>query len=175
MEWLLFTYWLPTEPSRKRGFVWRRLKKAGALSIEGTGWLLPKTEPSSARIAEIARTVEEMGGTTNLFVASDVTEEQAQRTVARFREEREREYGEVAKECQKALRHIERELEQQEFSFEEVEELEGDLEKIRRWLSEVKERDFWDCPARHGVERLIGEVEARLAAFTQETYDRLHQ
>ena len=43
MEWLLFTYWLPPEPSRKRVFIWRQLKKIGALSTEGGGWLLPKS------------------------------------------------------------------------------------------------------------------------------------
>jgi len=64
MEWLLFTYWLPPEPSRKRVFIWRQLKKIGALSAEGTGWLLPKTEPLLTAITDIIRSVEELEGTT---------------------------------------------------------------------------------------------------------------
>jgi len=71
------------------------------------------------------------------------------------------------------LRHMERERQQQEFNFEEVQELDGDLEKINRWLSEAKGRDFWDIAAREEVERLISEAETGLTTFTQETYERV--
>lgn len=71
------------------------------------------------------------------------------------------------------MRHIVSEREQQEFSFEEVQELEGDLGKIHRRLSEARERDVWDVAAREEVQRLTEEAEENLAAFTQETYDRL--
>ena len=173
MEWLLFTYWLPPEPSRKRVFVWRQLKKIGALSTEGGGWLLPKRELLSAKVADIARTVEEMGGTTNLYKVTHSNEEQEQRAIAKFQQEREREYSEIITECQKVLKHIERERQVRQFNIEEVEELEGDLEKIKRWSSEAKKRDFWEVAAGNEVEKLISEVEASLADFTQKTYETL--
>jgi hypothetical protein len=172
MEWLLFTYWLPAEPSRKRVYIWRQLKKLGALSMEGTGWLLPKAEPFETRIKDVLSSVEEMEGTANLYSVTDFGEAQEQRAINRFQQEREREYDEINKECHKMLRHIERERQQQEFNFEEVQELEGDLGKIKRWLSEAKERDFWEITAREEVDKLIKEAEAGLAAFTQETYER---
>jgi vacuolar-type H+-ATPase subunit I/STV1 len=173
MDWLLFTYWLPAEPSRKRVFVWRQLKKLGALSMEGAGWLLPKAEPIATKIEDILNSVEEMEGTANLYSVTDFSEIQEQRAIARFKQEREREYAEIIKECHKMLRHIERERQQQEFNFEEVQELEGDLGKINRWLSEAKERDFWDVTAREEVEKLISKAETGLATFTQETYERM--
>ena len=172
MDWLLFTYWLPAEPSRKRVFIWRQLKKLGALSMEGAGWLLPKAEPIATKIKDILNSVEEMEGTANLYSVTDFSEIQEQRAIARFKQEREREYAEIIKECHKMLRHIERERQQQEFNFEEVQELEGDLGKINRWLSEAKERDFWDVTAREKVEKLKSKAETDLATFTQETYER---
>ncbi|MBM2831478.1 MAG: ChrB protein [Dehalococcoidia bacterium] len=168
MKWFLFTYSLPPEPSRKRVFVWRQLKKAGALFTEG-GWLLPKKAPLAAAIEAITHTVEEMGGTTNLYVVTHFNEAQEQRTIARFQQEREREYSEIISECRKTLRHIEREHQAHRFNLEE---LEGDLEKIKRWFSEAKKRDFWQVPAGKEVEELMTELEARLAAFTQKTYDQ---
>jgi len=171
MDWLLFSYWLPTEPSRKRVFTWRQLKKIGALSTEGGGWLLPKTEELSTGIADIARSVEEMGGTTNLYAVTHSSEVQEQRAIARFQQEREQEYAGIVTECQKALKHIEWERHRQEFNFEEVEELEGDLEKIIRWYSDVKKRDFWETAAGVNVEKSIREVEDSLAAFIQKTYE----
>lgn len=140
--------------------------------MEGTGWLLPKAELFETRIKDVLSSVEEMEGTANLYSVTDFGEAQEQRAITRFQQEREREYGEIIKECHKMLRHIERERQQQEFNFEEVQELEGDMGKIKRWLSEAKERDFWDVTAREEVEKLIKEAEARLAAFTQETYER---
>lgn len=100
------------------------------------------------------------------------TNTQEQRAVDRFRLEREREYSEIVRECRKALNHIGRERERGEFHFEEVEELEGDLEKIRRWYTDVATRDYWAATARAHVDEAIAEVEADLAAFVEETYAR---
>jgi len=140
--------------------------------MEGAGWLLPKAEPFATKIKEILNSVEEMEGTANLYSVTDFSEIQEQRAIARFKQEREREYAEIIKECHKMLRHIERERQQQEFNFEEVQELEGDLGKINRWFSEAKERDFWDVATREELEELISEAETGLTTFTQETYER---
>jgi Asp-tRNA(Asn)/Glu-tRNA(Gln) amidotransferase C subunit len=140
--------------------------------MEGTGWLLPKAEPFATKIKDILNSVEEMEGTANLYSVTDFSGTQEQRAINRFQQEREKEYGELIKECHKVLRHIERECRQQEYNFEEVQELEGDLEKIKRWFSEARERDFRDVAPRKEVAKLIAEGEAGLAAFTRETYER---
>ena len=36
--WLLLTYKLPTEPSRRRVYVWRKLKRLGAIRIFEAVW-----------------------------------------------------------------------------------------------------------------------------------------
>ena len=134
---------------------------------------MPKREPLSAKITELMHTVEEMGGTANLFTATHANDIQEKRTVARFQQEREQEYAGITEECRKTLRHIEREGQEGQFNMGEVEEIEGDLGKINHWFSHVKERDFWESDARKEVERLINKVETNLATFTQKTYERL--
>jgi hypothetical protein len=173
MEWFIFSYWLPAEPSRKRVFVWRQLKKIGALSADGTGWLVPKTDALSSKITDIMHTVEEMGGTTRLYIANHFSETQEQDTIAKFQQERGKEYFEIIKECHKALKHIEKEFQSCQFKFEELEELQGDLDKINRWFAEAKQRDFWGNSIQIEVQKLIDEVEARLADFIQKTYDTM--
>jgi hypothetical protein len=170
MEWLMFSYWLPPEPSRKRVSVWRQLKKIGALST-GAGWLLPNTDPFSKNFSELARNVEEMGGTANLYLVNHFTEEQEQRTIAKFQQEREKEYSELIAECHKALKHIEWEYDRKEFNFEEVEELEGDVEKIKRWLVEISKRDTFQSSVRNEVENTLNKVEESLAHFIEKTYE----
>jgi len=141
--------------------------------MEGAGWLIPNAEPFATRIKDILKSVEKMEGTANLYSVTDFNEVQEQRAIARFQQERDREYTEIIKECHKLLRHMERERQQQEFNFEEVQELEGDLGKIHRWLAEAKERDFWDVATREEVKKLTNEAETGLAAFTQETFERM--
>jgi hypothetical protein len=171
MEWLIFTYWLPAEPSRKRVSVWRQLKKLGAISAEGSGWLLPKTEPTLANLTGMIQSVEEMEGTANLFIATHFSDAQEQRTITRFHQEREKEYTEITYECHKTLKHIERETHACRFHYEEVEELEGDVEKIERWFSDVNQRSFWEVPESNEVDKLLGEVRDKLAEFVQKTYE----
>lgn len=134
---------------------------------------MPKKEPLVAKIMELMRTVEEMGGTANLFTVIHSSDTQEKRIVARFQQERELEYAEIINECRKTLRHIERETQEEQFNLSEVEEIEGDLGKIDHWFSHVKERDFWEADDRKEVEKMINEVEANLSAFTQKTYDKL--
>lgn len=175
MDWLLFSCWLPPEPSRKRVYTWRQLKKLGALSIEGGGWLLPKTEELTSALVDLWKSVEEMGGTANLFTVTHYTGEQEERVIRRFEKEREQEYASIVTECQKAQKHIEWESQRGEYNFEEVEELEGDLEKIRRWFNEIKKRDFGDIAMRKEVEEAIAAVEDSLGIFVHKTYEVTNQ
>lgn len=171
MEWLMFSYWLPPEPSRKRVSIWRQLKKIGALSTEGAGWLLPDTERFCESFSELVRHVEEMGGTANLYRVNHFTEGQEQRTIAKFQQEREKEYSEIIAECHKALKHIEWEYDRKEFNFEEVEELEGDVDKIKRWLAEITKRDIFQSSVRQEVEKILEKVEESLSNFIEKTYE----
>lgn len=171
MEWLLFSYWLPPDPSRKRVYTWRQLKKLGALSTEGGGWLLPKTEGLASSLTNLGHAVEDMGGTANLYTATHFSKEQEERAIQRIEKEREKEYAGIITECQKALTHIEWEFQRGEYNFEEVEELECDLEKIRRWYNEVKKRDFWNIAIQKDVDNAMSSVEDRLGMFIQTTYE----
>lgn len=171
MEWLMFSYWLPPEPSRKRVSIWRQLKKIGALSTEGAGWLLPNVDPHSKSFSELVHNVEVMGGTANLYLVNHFTEEQEQRTITKFQQERDKEYSELVAECHKALKHIEWEYERKEFNFEEVEELEGDVEKIKRWLAEITKRDVFHSDVRNEVGIILDKVEKSLVDFIEKTYE----
>ena len=123
--------------------------------MEGTGWLLPRAEPFQTKIKDVFGSVEEMGGTANLYSIADMSEAQEQRALSRFQQEREKEYAEILRECRKMLRRIAKERERGEFNAEEARELEHNLAKIDRWLAAAGERDFGDVPTRREVEELI--------------------
>ena len=41
--WLLLAYKVPRDPSAARVYVWRKLKKLGAVALQDAVWVLPST------------------------------------------------------------------------------------------------------------------------------------
>jgi len=41
--WVLLTYKIPREPTASRAYVWRKLKRLGALLMHDAVWVLPNT------------------------------------------------------------------------------------------------------------------------------------
>lgn len=62
INWLILTYKLPTEPSARRVFVWRKLKKLGAITIFEAVWTLPDTPRTHEHFQWLAAEIQEMGG-----------------------------------------------------------------------------------------------------------------
>jgi hypothetical protein len=62
MTWLLLTYKLPTEPSARRVYVWRKLKKLGAVTIFDAIWVLPDSPRTHEQFQWLAAEIQEMGG-----------------------------------------------------------------------------------------------------------------
>ncbi len=60
--WLLLTYKLPSEPSRRRGYVWRKLKRLGAINIYEAVWVLPENFRTREQLQWLAVEIQEMGG-----------------------------------------------------------------------------------------------------------------
>lgn len=62
MNWLLLTYKLPSNPSARRVYIWRKLKKLGAIGPFDAVWVLPDTPRTYEQFQWLAAEIEEMGG-----------------------------------------------------------------------------------------------------------------
>ncbi len=165
-RWLLLIYTVPTNPSRTRAYVWREIRRGGALLLRDGVAALPRAKDTLAWAEEAARAIIKGGGTATaasaLFDAAD-----ERRLLQAFRRDRAREYEEIVESCEGLLAHIDREREHAVFTFEEVEELEADLDKIRRWYRAVQERDRFGTPAAKRAGSAIDDCAKRLAAFAE--------
>src|SRR5206468_6803389 len=95
------------------------------------------------------------------------------RIIEAFRAQRANEYAEIIEECEtKFVKEIEFEHFRQNYTFEEAEEIEQDLEKIRRWFERVRERDWFKAERRDEVETWLGKCQGLLARFEEEVYRR---
>ncbi len=172
LDWILLAYTLPGEPSRLRVAVWRRLRKLGAAYLNEGIWFLPNREDLAKAVRRVVADVEGHGGTASAFLARGMQENQSARLQARFNQARDEEYAEVRRQCERFLAHVQQATEAENFAFTELEELEQDLEKRKRWLAEIMGRDVFGSSERQPVEGLLEQCKEVLARFTEQAFER---
>lgn len=171
-SWLLLIYTVPAAPSRKRATIWRALKQAGAVYLRDGVCTLPQRDDTAATLRAIAAKVEELAGEATLVESAGLPVARAEAIVGRARRERAAEYAELARAAGDFLEHIERETAHREFTFREVEELAEDLEKLRRWVGQVRARDHFGVAEAGSVDDLLVRCDEALGAFLEEASRR---
>src|SRR5207244_8044465 len=109
LTWLLLIYTVPAEPSRKRAFIWREIKKAGAIYVRGGVCALPEREDTFATLRAIAAKVDLFSGQAILAQTVQLHPERAEALVAQIRGARAAEYDDIAREAEQFLEHLRRE------------------------------------------------------------------
>ncbi len=140
-NWLLFIYKVPSEPSRKRTFVWRHLNRMHALYLQQAVCLLPDAEVNARELEKLARRIEEFGGEVTLLSAKSKDATWEKEIEARFESEKNSKYEKLHEEITKFVDEIEFEEHRKRFTAEELEELEEKLEGLERWFKKLKERN----------------------------------
>ena len=70
MNWLLLVYKIPREPTARRVYVWRKLKRLGALALQDAVWLLPATPWTREQLQWLAAEINELEGTATFWEAA---------------------------------------------------------------------------------------------------------
>jgi uncharacterized protein YdbL (DUF1318 family) len=167
LTWLLLIYTVPAEPSRKRAFIWRELKKVGAPYLRDGVCILPERPDTYELARAIAARVEEFGGQATLVSGARLEAARSTALVEHFRAARAAEYQEIAGEADRLLEHVARETEHREFTYAELEELESDLAKLRRWTDQVVARDYFGDGPPADLRDVLDRCEQALGSFLE--------
>jgi uncharacterized protein YdbL (DUF1318 family) len=167
ITWLLFIYTVPAEPSRKRAFIWRELKKVGAPYLRDGVAILPERPDTGELARAIAAKVEEFGGEATLVSGARLEASRSAALVEQFRSARAAEYDEIAGEVERLLEHVARETAHRAFTYAELEELESDLGKLRRWTDQVVARDYFGGAPPQALRDVLERCGQALAAFLE--------
>lgn len=171
--WLVLVYRVPSDVSNNRVSVWRDLKRAGALYLQQCVCVLPARSEPRAALGEVRDKIVRLGGSSNLFEVPGMAEQEEQALLDGFRDLSARQYAEIVEECEiKFVKEVEFETFRENFTFAEAEEIEQDLDKIRRWYARVQERDWFGATGRDAVARHIERCEALLEGFYTEVHTR---
>jgi hypothetical protein len=127
----------------------------------------PELEPEFRRVvAEIAG----LGGKPLAFLGENFAPGQQELLAKAFNSERSMEYLALLQRCDRFFVHVSRWTEAQELNFDAIEELEEDLEKRRRSLTQIAARDVFGVPERALVEASLEQCEAALSDFSERVY-----
>ncbi len=120
--WVLLTYKIPPEPSAKRVYIWRKLKRIGAVLHQDICWILPSNARNQEQFRWLAAEIIEMGGEALLWEADLLFGATNDAIIQRFIEQVEDPYTEI---------------------LEKVDREEADLEQLSRQYQAILAKDYF--------------------------------
>jgi hypothetical protein len=167
--WLLLIYRVPSEPTRLRATVWRRLRSLGAVYLQNSVAALPDAPPGERALRKLRHEILEMSGTAVLMRSEALVGEHD--VMAMFQAARDDEYEEIVDRCKDFLAQLEKEHVAEHFSFAELEENEVDLVKLQNWFEKVRARDTFGAPGREEAEKALAECALALEGYASKVYE----
>lgn len=172
MEWLLLIYTVPSQPSRKRVYVWRELKKLGVVYLRDGVALLPDRTEVREHLQAITERIVADDGSAELVLSPRFAGERDDALVARFHEERLAEYRELHHAGVRFLRDVLEEVDTEDFGFPDVENLESELGRLRRWFDQIQARDYFASPGSERVRDTLHKCGRAFERFSSEALGR---
>jgi DNA-binding transcriptional regulator PaaX len=166
--WLVLIYRVPSEPTRLRAAVWRRLKSLGAIYLQNSAAALPASVTAERALRKLRSEILDMSGTAVLLSCAVLAGEQE--VVAAFQAARADEYEEIVDKCEDFLGQVRKEYVAEHFTYAELEENEVDLVKLRNWLAKVTERDVFASSGRQAAEQALAVCEQTLEEYAARVY-----
>jgi hypothetical protein len=168
--WLLLVYRVPSEPTRLRATVWRRLKGLGAVYLQNSAAALPASPTAERALRKLRHDIVDMTGSAVLLECRALVGESE--IVTTFQDARNDEYEEVVDRCHDFLAQIEKEHVAEHFTYAELEENDVDLAKLKSWYEKVHGRDAFGAAGGSAAVTALAECEKALEAYAAAVYAR---
>ena len=132
--WMLLVYNVPNKPTSSRLFVWRKLKKLGAVLLHDAVWVLPATSHTREQLQWLASEVAELKGEATVWEARQALVSDEEKLVARFAELVETAYGELLKQLKRKK---------------------PDLSAISQRFQQIQSQDYFNSELRQRVRKAL--------------------
>lgn len=166
---MVLIYRVPSEPTRLRATVWRRLRSLGAVYLQNSVATLPAGPVGERAMRKLRHEIIEMGGTAVLMESQALVGEADVLTL--FQAARDDEYEEIVDRGQDFLAQVEKEHVAEHFSFAELEENEVDLVKLQNWFEKVRARDTFGAHGRIEAEKALARCSVALEGYAAKVYE----
>lgn len=132
-SWMLLVYKVPNEPTAGRVYVWRKLKKLGAVLLHDAVWVLPATPQTREHLRWLASEIVELKGEATVW-ESRLASGDEERLMQQFDAAVESSYREV---------------------LAGVKAKDADLAALSRQYQQVKAQDYFDCELGRRVREVL--------------------
>jgi hypothetical protein len=168
VSWLLLIYRIPSEPTRLRAGVWRKLKGLGAIYVQNSAAALPASPTAERAMRSLRKEIDEMGGKAFLMDTRLLAGETA--LVAQFNAARDDEYEEIVDRCDDFLQQVRKEWDANHFTYAELEENDVDLAKLKGWYEKVRARDAFGASGSDAAVAALATCEQSLEEYAARVY-----
>jgi len=113
--WLLLHYKLPNKPSALRVYVWRKLKRLGAVLLHDAVWILPDQPRTAEQVQWLTAEIQEMGGEAYSWRAAVLFGQDEESLTRQFNEQVDAVYSDLLKQLDRKrpdLQEISRQYQQ---------------------------------------------------------------
>lgn len=172
-KWLILFYKISSESSTNRVYIWRQIKKLGAIYMQDGGVILPYSKENMVSIKKLSDKIKESNGDPTILVASFFDEEKEKAIIEEFNSTRNLEYREVLEQCGKFFLEIKEETDKKNFTAEELEEVEEEYEKLVNWYEKIKKRDFFKASMAAKASETLNECKIKLEEFSDRIYENI--
>ena len=139
-SWLLLSYKVPRDPTSARVYVWRKLRRLGALPVQDAVWTLPASPVTREQFEWLASEIHELGGEASAWECRALLDGQEDALIEQFREAVEEQYRKILSDLKRK---------------------DADIAGLARQYRQVLARDYFKS-------ELEGRVRTALAAARQE-------
>ena len=99
--WLLLHYKLPNKPSALRVYIWRKLKRLGAILLHEAIWVLPDLQRTAEQVQWLIAEIQEMGGEAYSWRANTILGQDDESITRQFNEQVDVVYADLLKKLEK--------------------------------------------------------------------------
>lgn len=100
-NWLLLHYKLPSKPTSLRVYIWRKLKRMGAILLHDAIWVIPETTRTKEQYQWLVAEVQEMGGEAHSWKAVSISDDHNQSIIKKFKKQVDDVYSKLLKRVDK--------------------------------------------------------------------------
>ncbi|WP_234122686.1 Chromate resistance protein ChrB [Clostridium hydrogenum] len=166
INFLQFTYKIPSEPSKNRVHIWRSLKELGAIYLQQGVTLLPYDEKLEKILKELREEVNSLGGKSTLSELKFLNETDEEDIILEFKEQINKEYIEFQNNCERFIYEINREIENNNFQFSELEENEEELKKLERWYNKICKREYFESENEEKANGMLEKLKLKVQEYS---------
>ena len=153
--------------------MWRELKRLGVYYVQQCVCVAPRVPGMERALIDVRERIATLGGSSLLFRIPRQTAEEEARLELGVQALSTEQYAKIVEECERTvLREIDREEARRRFTFTEAQEIDQNLDKVKRWYQRAQEADWCGAPGRDRVDAAIRKAERALAGFYAKVHAR---